>query len=168
MKTLAEVKEAKELMKEAMEWSSFKWLWEKQRVRRTADVANAALDRLERSTKAKWSENCRAIYKKLSGKKVTESETTVAGGHEDDTQLTLLVEKMLEADHAWKRAKQAAEDAFDEAERRMSTDLAREGCKRAIHSWELHEKAIRQAALVVESSTEKPTLQRLDGGNTQP
>jgi len=31
-----------------MAWSALKWLWEKARVRETADRANAALDRLER------------------------------------------------------------------------------------------------------------------------
>lgn len=158
MTKLAEVKEAKELMKEAMEWSSFKWLWEKQRVRQTADTANAALDRLERSTKMKWSDECKAMYKMLSGKKVKEeAEAAAAGGHGDGGELKRLVEKVFEADHARKHAKQAAEDAFDEAERRMSTDLAREGCKKAIHSWELHEKAIRYAAAIAaEGSTEKP------------
>ena len=32
----------------------------------------------------------------------------------------------------------------------MSSDLAREGCKKAIHSWELHEKAIRKAEAIME------------------
>ena len=155
MTKLAEVKAAKELMQEAMDWSSFKWLWEKQRVRQTADAANAALDRLERTTKTKWSDDCKAMYKRLSGKRV--SETASVDEHTGDTELRLRIEKVFEADQKWKHAKQAAEDAFDEAERRMSTDLAREGCKKAIHSWDLHEKAIRHAAAVApESLSEKP------------
>jgi hypothetical protein len=32
-----------------------------------------------------------------------------------------------------------------EAERQMNTDLAREGCQKAIRQWELDEKAIRRA-----------------------
>jgi hypothetical protein len=35
-----------------------------------------------------------------------------------------------------------AESTFDEAEKQLSTALAREGCRKAIHSWELFEKAI--------------------------
>lgn len=146
MRKLAEVQAAKELMKDAMEWSSFKWLWEKRRVRQTADAANAALDRLERSIKAKWSDDCRVMYKKLSGKKApreTEGEGRPPEALAPD--MKLLLEQVLEADHAAKQARQAAEEAFEEAERRMSTDLAREGCKKAIHSWELYEKAIRKA-----------------------
>jgi len=156
MKKLAEVQEAKELMKEAMGWSTLKWLWEKQRVRQTADAANAALDRQERSVKAKWNDNCKAVYKRMSAKRPHES-----GGSEAESgnsQIELLIENVLKADQAAKHAKQVAEDTFDEAERRMSTDLAREGCKKAIHSWALHEKAIHTAEAVTEPrSTGKPT-----------
>jgi hypothetical protein len=41
MRKLPEVQHAKELMTEAMDWSTFKWLFEKSRVRQTADRANA-------------------------------------------------------------------------------------------------------------------------------
>jgi hypothetical protein len=44
-----------------------------------------------------------------------------------------------------------AEETFDEAERQLSTSLAREGCRKAIQSWELHEKAIRRAEALVPS-----------------
>jgi hypothetical protein len=47
MRTLSEVEEAKALMIEAVEWSLFRWLFEKRRVRETADQANAALDKIE-------------------------------------------------------------------------------------------------------------------------
>jgi hypothetical protein len=43
------------------------------------------------------------------------------------------------------RAHLDAENTFDEAERQLSTRLAREGCAKAIASWELHEAAIRKA-----------------------
>jgi len=45
----------------------------------------------------------------------------------------------------------AAEEAFEQAERQMSTRLAAEGCKKAIHSWVLHEKATRQAEALEKS-----------------
>ena len=38
-----------------------------------------------------------------------------------------------------------AEGTFDEAERRLSAAVAREGAQKAIASWELREKAIRKA-----------------------
>jgi hypothetical protein len=144
MQRLPEVQEAKDMMKEAMEWSAFKWLFEKSRVRRTADQANAALDDLNRSTKARWSDEIKAAYKKLSGK---------AGGpkHEKGqqepaaTEIEVLLEKVIAADRAAHRARILAEEIFDEAEKQMSTSLAKQGCQKAIYSWVLHEKAIRSA-----------------------
>jgi len=45
-----------------------------------------------------------------------------------------------------------AEATFDEAEKQLSTRLAREGCRKAIESWDLHEKAIRKAEALILSS----------------
>jgi hypothetical protein len=42
-----------------------------------------------------------------------------------------------------------AEATFDLAEKQLSTSMAREGCRKAIHSWELHEKAIRKAETLI-------------------
>jgi len=63
MHKLPEVEEAKDLMNEALDWSTFKWLFEKPRVRKTADLANAALDHLNRAVKARWSDEFKAIYR---------------------------------------------------------------------------------------------------------
>jgi len=144
MRKFPEVQEAKELMNEAMEWSMFKWLWEKKRVRETADRANAALDRLEKSIKTKWSDELKAAYKSASKK----SATPRPERESQDLQLIQSVEKVLEADRAAYRARMDAEDTFDRAEKQMSTSLAVAGCKKAVHSWELHEKAIRRAESV--------------------
>ena len=148
MRKLPEVQEAKDLMNQAMEWSSFKWLFEKSRVRETADRANAALDRMNRSIKARWSDDIKAAHKRLCAK----TPATIRRLEQDsprkectDHDTILLLEKIIEADHAAHQARMDAEDAFDRAEKLMSTDLAREGCKKAIHSWELYEKAIRKA-----------------------
>jgi len=158
MRKLPEVQEAKELMNEAMEWSAFKWLFEKSRVRATADRANAALDRLERTVKSHWSEEEKAAYKAVSSK-----TSAAARGQEQMEQpaealdpLFALLEKVHEAHDAARRARTDAEATFDEAERQMSTGLAQEGCKKAIHSWQLHERAIRKA----EEIAEKPQVEK--------
>lgn len=151
MRKLPEVQQAKELMNEAMNWSVFTWMLEKSRVRETADQANAALDRLERATKARWSDEVKAEYKKRSGK------TGAAPGQQkgqqqlqtSDPQIRLLIEKVVEADSLALRSRMDAEKTFDEAERQLSKSLAQEGCKKAILSWELHEKAIRKAEAVL-------------------
>jgi hypothetical protein len=151
MRRLPEVQEAKDLMNQAMDWSSFRWLFEKSRVRETADRANAALDRMYRSVKAQWSEEIKATHKRLCAK------TPAALGRlkKDPPQqectapeTVLLFEKVIEADHAAHHVRTDAEDTFVRAEKAMSTDLAREGCRKAVHSWELHEKAIRKAEAI--------------------
>jgi hypothetical protein len=159
MRKLPEVQEAKDLMSQAMEWSSFKWLFEKSRVRETADRANAALDRMNRSIKAHWTEEIKAAHKRLSaGTPAAVRRLENEPPHKEctDPETILLLEKLIEADHAAHRARMDAEDTFDRAEKLMSTDIAREGCKKAIHSWELHEKAIRKAeALPTVNRTEE-------------
>jgi len=150
MRKLPEVREAKELMNQAMDWSIFKWLFEKPKVRATADRANAALDHLEKSVKARWSEELKSAHKSLSGKsRSPHKDQQVGQGQPADPQISLLMEKIIDADKAAHRARMDAEATFDKAEKQMNVSLAREGCKKAIHSWELHEKAIRQAEAVM-------------------
>ncbi len=64
-------------------------------------------------------------------------------------EATLIAKKVKEADDEAYRARMDAEETFDQAEKQLSTSLAREGCRKAIHSWELHEKAIRKAESVI-------------------
>lgn len=130
MRKLTEVEEAKALMTEAADWSVMKWLREKKRVRKTADKANDALDALNKETKASWSDELKAAYK---------------GAGQADNELAQFVKQVKHADEEAYRARMDAEDTFDEAERQLSAAMAREGCRKAIHSWELHEKAIRKA-----------------------
>jgi len=156
MRKLPEVQEAKELMNEAIDWSFFKWMFEKPRVRETADRANDALDRLERTVKARWSDELKAASRELSAKAVKAARQQ-AGPQPPETanlRIRLLVEQVKEAIDAARRARRDAEKTFDIAERELSRSLAQEGCKKAIHSWELHEKAIRRAEAVMESIDE--------------
>lgn len=136
MRKLAEVEEAKALMTEAADWSVMKWLREKKRVRKTADRANDALDALNKEVKDTWSNELKAAYDQLRSKQ---------GAPAGDPQIASFVKAVKQADDEAYRAHMDAEDTFDEAERQLSAAMAREGCRKAIHSWELHEKAIRKA-----------------------
>jgi hypothetical protein len=136
MQALKEVEAAKELMREAANWSVMRWLSEKKRVRRAADVANDALDAAERKVKATWREDVETAYAKLrSGEKVAVK----------DPRLLEAVKAIKKADDEAYQAHLEAEDIFDRAEKRLSTAMAREGTRKAIASWELHERAIELA-----------------------
>ena len=123
MGKLPEVEEAKALMTEAVDWSVLKWLREKKRVRKTADRANALLDRLLEEGHAHWDKQLLAAYRDSGA----------------------AARKFRQADEAAHQARMKAEAIFDDAEKQLSTALAREGCRQTIHSWELYEKAIRLA-----------------------
>jgi hypothetical protein len=148
VRKLPEVEEAKELMMEAERWSVFTWLFEKRRVREMADFANAALDKLNHSVKTHWNEELKAAYRELASKGHASRRYAGVDIVSIAPEIRLFVEKVKEADEAARRARMTAEETFDEAEKRLDTDLAREGCRQAIRSWELHEKAIRRAESV--------------------
>ena len=128
-------------MTEAMTWSVMKWLREKKRVRRTADLANAALDQASQAIRGRWPEAIRSAYDALIAQRPVPVKT--------DPAATLTASKSHDADDEAYRARMDAEKAFDDAERQLSTSLAREGCRKAIHSWDLHEKAIRKAEVLI-------------------
>jgi hypothetical protein len=143
VRQVPEVEEARALMTEAMEWSVMKWLKEKRRVRKTADRANDALDQLSRETKLLWSDELRATYGALV--------QNTSRGNQPKTEISNAVKQVKQADDEAFRAHMDAESTFDEAERQLSTSMAREGCRKAIYSWELHEKAIRIAERLIPS-----------------
>ena len=151
MEKVPEVETAKTLMTEAVTWSVMKWLREKKRVRKTADQANATLDHLNQSTKNRWPDGVMAAYKTLATKA---GNGMASGEHKTviDPQTLLTAKKVKEADDESYRARMDAEATFDEAEKQLSTALAREGCRKAIHSWELHEKAIQKSEALILSS----------------
>lgn len=152
MKKVPEVENAKALMAEAMKWSVMKWLREKKVVRKTADQANAALDQLSLEVKQSWPEGVKAAYQALATPSGTRSKKSNGlAPSEDATQAVagsdaLFAKKIKEADDEAYRARMLAEDAFDQAEKRLSTRIAREGCLKAIRAWELQEHAIEQSA----------------------
>ena len=127
-------------MTEAMEWSVFTWLFQKGKVREVADAANAALDKLNRTTRAHWSEEIKAAYKALSRKdRNNDADSFIS------SDVRQFVMRIKDADDAARRARKDAEDTFAEAEGQLNTGLAREGCRKALHQWELDAKAIRCA-----------------------
>jgi cell wall assembly regulator SMI1 len=144
MKTLPEVEIAKQLMNEAMRWSVMTWLREKKRVRKTADQANAALDRLSEELRRRWPDNIRAAYHALDANQATSSPQGHTGQKTSakNSREFVVARQLKDADETAYRARMAAEKTFDDAEKRLSTSLAREGCQKAILSWELHERAI--------------------------
>jgi hypothetical protein len=158
MRKLAQVEEAKALMSEAMDWSVFQWLWEKGRVRGSADRANAALDDLNKRTKARWRDDLKTAYKDLQRRAALGPQERPAPSGPDPPpaiapETMAFLEEVKRADQKAHRARMDAEKTFDQAERFLSTSLAIEGCKKAIRSWELGEAAIRLAETGVASKT---------------
>lgn len=127
MRKLAEVEEARRLMTEGQDWSVWRWLMEKKRMREAADAASAALERAEKKVKAAWP----------------------PGLKKADTAA------VKQADEQAYEARMAAEAAFDEAERRMSASLAREGARKALDTYDLHERAIRKAEALARRHAER-------------
>jgi len=134
MQKLQAVEEAKALMNQAKDWPVWRWLLEKRRVRAVADRATEALADREKKVKAAWPEDLR---KAVNGRP-----------RSLDPDLKLALQKVREADELAESARLDAEATFDEAERRLSTSMAREGAEKAITSWGLKEKAIRKAEAV--------------------
>jgi hypothetical protein len=162
MRKLPEVQKAKDLMHEAMDWSTFSWLLKKPTVREAADQAKAALDRLELAVKARWTDEAKAAYKSLTAKAGKAAQECQKDQQQPQTvapQIMVLIAKVVDADRAAESAGMDAADTFDEAERQWSIGLAREGCNKAIHAWALREKAIRKAEGVADwSRSENPAV----------
>jgi hypothetical protein len=136
-------------MTEAMKWSVMKWLREKKNVRKAADQANAALDKLNSEVKQRWPDSVKSAYEALQAQPTAPAQ---ANRHQRqhsapaiESEASLLAKKMKDANDEAYRARVIAEEAFDEAEKLLSTRLAREGCLKAIHSWDMLEEAIRKA-----------------------
>lgn len=153
MQKLGPVEEAKALMREAAEWSVWGWLTEKRKLRKAADAAWAALEEAERGIKESWSDEVKRAWREFDKPAKTRIEP----------DLKLAIERVREADEEWREARAFAEATFDEAERSMSTALAREGTAQAIQAWELAERSIRRAEALSRrrAGTSKPPLGRL-------
>jgi len=149
---LPAVETATLLMTEAVVWSVMKWLREKKKVRKAADLANAALDQANHAAKKRWPADIRAAYETLANRSAGNIKARDGSEFQSpaNAHAILAARKVKKADDEAQSARIDAEQTFDIAEKHLSTALAREGCRKAIHSWELHEKAIRMAEALIE------------------
>jgi len=141
MHKLVPVEEAKELFEEAKGWPVWRWLLEKKRARTTADAAWEALEEQQEKVKSGWAEEWRLAYRSLSNNGRSKPPKQDTPGAE----LQAALERLWAADQEAQEARDRAEAQFDEADRRLSTAMAREGSQMAIDAWELREKFIRKA-----------------------
>jgi hypothetical protein len=158
MRKLAAVEDARAIMTEGMEWGVWKWLLEKKRVRGMADEARAALDEFEVKVKATWSDELKIAYNQLVSQngdaKQARQKAKLAKNDEVpkiDSQIMAAVKRVKEADDVAYNAHEDAEDTFAEAERKMSTSMAREGARMALLAYDRHEEAIRKAEALARS-----------------
>ncbi len=152
MRKLSAVDEAKAIMTQGLEWGVWKWMLEKKRVREIADEARAALDEFEMRVKATWSDDLKIAYNHLvseNGDAKPARQKTKGEKREEapknDPEVMAAVKRVKEADDAAYNAHEDAEDVFAEAEKRMSTSMARDGARKALEAYQLHESAIRKA-----------------------
>jgi hypothetical protein len=152
MRKLAAVAAARAIMTEGMGWGVWKWLTEKKRVRVIADEARAALDDLEMKVKETWSNEYKIAYNQL----VAQDDSPKRGREQakdkkkddprnTDPKILAAVKRIKEADDEAYTAHEDAEDVFAEAERKMSTSMAREAARMALVAYDRHEEAIRKA-----------------------
>ena len=147
MKKLEAVENARAIMTQGMEWGVFKWLMEKPKVRKIADKATEALNDAEDKVKATWSDDLKRAYNFLAtqngdaGKK----KGGKAKADEFDSEVLAVARGVFEADEVTETMRLDAEDTFAEGERKLSVAMARDGARKALATYDLHEKAIRKA-----------------------
>jgi hypothetical protein len=154
MRKLVQVEDAKSLLEVAKDWGVWKWLMEKKRVRQTADIAWEAFDELEKEVKSAWSDDLRKAYAELAAEAAVSEGGAPAKRKYDkarkdaapvDAKIKAVAQKLKEADDEAYRVRMEAERMFDDAERRLSTSMAREASQVAIDAYILREKAVRKA-----------------------
>lgn len=154
MRKLVQVEDAKSLLEVAKDWGVWKWLTEKKRVRQTADIAWEAFDQLEKDVRSAWSDGLQKAYAELAAESaLAEGGSPAKRKYEKakkeaadvDPKIKAVAQKQKEIDDEAYRVRMEAEAMFDEAERRLSTSMAREASQVAIDAYNLREKAVRRA-----------------------
>ena len=153
MQKLAPVEEAKALLAVAAnDWGVWKWLTEKKKVRQAADLAWEALDEIEKKIRAGWSEDLKKAYHEVVAETNLESNPKTKRTYDKakqeasgiDPKVKSTAKRLKQADDDAYALRMQAEETFDEAERRLSTSMAKEGSRQAIEAWETREKLIRK------------------------
>ena len=164
MRKLVQVEDAKSLLEVAKEWGVWKWLTEKKKVRQTADVAWEAFDEFEKEVRAGWSEDLQLAWAELAAesavaeggapakRKYEKAKKDAAGV---DPKVKATARKLKDADDEAYALRMRAEDLFSEAEKRMSTSMAREASQVAIDAYLLREKSVRKAENAARQLAEK-------------
>jgi hypothetical protein len=142
MRKLPEVELAKSLMTEAQDWSLWRWLFEKSRVRQAADAANAARAAAEERVKSAWADSLKSAYDSVDGASGRRRRADAI-----DPDILETARQIRAADEEAERVGLDAEATFDEADRRMSASMARDRTYKAIEAWALREKSIRKAEI---------------------
>jgi hypothetical protein len=156
MKKLEAVEASRAIMTQGMEWGMFKWLLEKPKVRKIADKATEALNDCEDKVKATWSDELKLAYNYLVAQDGDAGKTKRGAKPKDgakplDPEVLAVAQKIFEADEETETMRLDAEDTFAEGERKMSVAMAREGARKALATYDLHEKAIRKAEAAARS-----------------
>jgi len=151
MKKLEAVETARAIMTQGMDWGMFKWLMEKPKVRRIADLATAALNHAEDKVKATWSDDLKRAYNYLATQD-GDAGTGKKAAKGFDADLLSVAKGIFEADEETETMRLDAEDTFAEGERKLSVGMAREGARKALATYDLHEKAIRKAEAAAKKS----------------
>lgn len=158
MRKLPAVEDARAIMTQGMEWGVWKWLLEKKRVRGIADQARAALDELEMKVKLGWSDDLKIAYNQLveengNSKRASRQakDDKKVKSQNADPKIISAVRGVKEADDDAYNAHEDAEDLFAEAEKKMSTSMAREAAGKALVAYDVHEAAIRKAEALAKS-----------------
>ena len=150
MKKLEAVEEARAVMTQGLEWGVFKWLLEKPKVRKIADRATDALNESEDKVKATWNDDLKRAYNFLATQNGDAERGRKGGKGKGDSkaidlELLAIARRVFEADEETERMRLDAEDTFAEGERKLSVGMAREGARKALATYDLHEAAIRKA-----------------------
>jgi hypothetical protein len=146
------VEDAKSLLNEAKDWSVWRWLTDKKKVRTAADLAWAALDEAEEKIVASWPEDLRKAWREQEalsaangdapGKRRRDKAKEDAAAV--DPRIKATAERLKQADREAREARSLAENTFVEAERHMSPGLARDGSKQAVEAFEMRESLMRK------------------------
>jgi hypothetical protein len=164
MQKLVPVEDAKTLLEQAKDWGVWKWLTEKKRVRETADNAWAALEEAEQKVKASWNDDLKKAYQELVAEAALAENPRAKRQYEKareeargvDPQIKSAAARLKQADDEAFRARMDAEKTFEEAEKRLSTGMAREGSRQAIEAYGMREKVIRKFEAAARSGQASP------------